>query len=367
MAENENGTEKTEAPTGRRVGEARSEGQIGKSVDLGHVTGMIAAFLALQQLAPHLWDSLVIITTRSLSSPQGTQEMNLGTLNLDLWSVLRLVLPDILLLLAIAAGAGFLAVGIQTKFNFSMKIMRPKFNMINPMAGIKRIFSFQNMIQLLKSILKLCIIGPVAFFAFKDLFPQLINLMEVPVSALLQHASQAAAYVFWKIIWFLFTLGILDLAYQKYNIAKQMKMTKEEIKDEKKSTEGDEATKMAIRSKGLQRIRNRMMKAVPKADVVVTNPTHLAVALQYTPLPGESPKVVAKGRGFMAEQIKKIARQSGVPVLERKSLARTLFKEVEVGQHIPYDLFKAVAEILAYVYKLKGKNPLKNHRPKQTV
>ena len=155
---------------------------------------------------------------------------------------------------------------------------------------------------------------------------------------------------------FLFVLGILDLIWQKYNTKRQQKMSKQEVKDEKKSVEGDEQTKRKIVQIGMRRARDRMLANVPLADVVVTNPTHFAVALSYTNETG-APRVIAKGKNHLAQRIKKIAKENGVPVVERKPLARALFKSVEVGHEIPYELFKAVAELLAYVYRLKGKIP----------
>jgi flagellar biosynthetic protein FlhB len=161
--------------------------------------------------------------------------------------------------------------------------------------------------------------------------------------------------LFWKIMYVLIAIAIFDWVYGRWSWLRQNKMTKEEVKDEKKAIDGDEATKRRIIAKGLSRIMQRIKTAVPKADVVVTNPTHYAVALQYDRAKMSAPKVVAKGKNFMAEQIKKIARESGVPIIEKKSLARALYQSVEVDQQIPVELFRATAEVLAYVYKMNRK------------
>jgi flagellar biosynthesis protein FlhB len=357
-AEDESGGEKTERPSDRRMGQARSQGTVAKSYDLSQVIGLIGAFVGLQFISPYLWMDMQTVLKRSLTSYTNTQ-LTQASLNSGFHGLLWLVGPKILLLMLIAAFFGAGCTAIQTKFLFSLALLRPKFRHISPLNGIKRILSIANLVNLLKSLAKLAIIGPVAYFAFAHLFPQLIGLMDAPIAHLLPFTSFAASYIFRRIVQLLFILAIADYAYQWWITHRQLKMTKVEVKEEHKATEGDESMRMAIRSKGLARARQRMLKAVKKADVVVTNPTHLSVALSYDPKPGSAPKVVAKGRGYMALRIREIAIEAGVPVVERKPLARALFKSVEVDQIIPYELYAAVAELLAYVYKLKGRNPFR--------
>lgn len=354
MAEQTAG-EKTEEPTGRRKSEAREEGQVGRSVDLSNLLGMIGAWLALQSMAPYLWQHIVALTRASFSSRYFSAPLTIQSFQADVLAGTRPLMPDILIILAVAAFCGAGSTAVQTNFLWSWKLLKPKLKAIKPTAGIKRIFSLQNGIQLAKSIAKLFIIGPIAFFAFRDLFPQLVDLTHVPISDQMPYTAFASNYIFWRIVRWLLILAILDLVWQKYYVKKQLKMSKQEVKDEQKSTEGDEGTRRRIRQIAMQRIRKRMLKAVQTADVVVTNPTHIAVALKYSMKRGAAPLVVAKGRGYLAERIKELARSAGVPVVEQKPLARALFKAVEVGQEIPYELYQAVAEILAYVYRLKGK------------
>lgn len=360
MAAEENDTgQKTEQPTGKRKSQARSDGIIARSVDLSQVMGLIAAFLALQHLSPYIWHNLIILFNYCLSGELYAGKLDVPAVKQSFLIILRLFAPVIFLLFAIAAFFGAGCTAIQTNFLWSPKLFKPKFNMINPVAGIKRIISKQNVVNLIKQILKLAIIFPIAYQAFLKLFPGFFSLIDVPISDLLPFTSYAAGVVFWRIISLLFVLAIADYIWQRYTTRKTLMMTKVEIKEERKSIEGDEQTKVKIRARALQRARMRMMDAVKKADVVVTNPTHLAVALHYTMERGSAPKVVAKGRGHMAEKIKQVARTSGVPVIERKSLARALFRGVEIGQSIPYELYAACAEIYAYVFKLKRRPPLK--------
>ena len=365
MAE-ETAGEKTEKPTPRRKNEARKEGQVGVSTDFSNVIGITGAFVALQYIAPAMWDDIKLLVKASFTSPLSTADFTPETVQTQLIGVLTILLPELFLLLVIAALCGAGCTAVQTNFLWSWKLVKPKTMHLNPMKGLKRIVSVNNYINLFKQIAKLSIICPIAYFAFFDLFPELQNLMSVNTDELLPYAAHAMSYIFWKIITLLLILAILDLIWQKWRTFRDLKMSKQEIKDEKKSVEGDEATRRRIMAMGLNRARQRMFDSVPTADVVVTNPTHVAVALSYSMQRGTAPKVVAKGRGHVAKRIRELARQNGVPIIERRWLARALFKSVEVGHEIPYDLFKAVAELLAYVYKLKGRFRPANGAASQT-
>lgn len=371
MAEDNDSGEKTEAPTPRRLIESRKQGQVGISTDISNVINITGAFIALQYIGPSLWEDLQLLTRGAFTSTLSVGPLTVGALQTQALGLLSLLLPEILLLMLIAAFCGAITTAAQTKFLWSWQLLKPKFSHLNPVNGIKRIFSVNNYVNVLKQIIKLCIILPIAYFAFFDLFPEFRSLMDVSLDEVLPFTAYAMSYLFWRIIALLFILGLLDLAWQKWRNYKRLKMSKQEVKDERKSVDGDEATRRRIQSIGLRRARERMMQAIPTADVVVTNPTHLAVALSYSLEPGSAPKVVAKGRGHVAQRIRELARKNGVPIVERKWLARSLYKAVEVGHEIPYELFKAVAELLAYVYRLKGRVPSKakqavaNRRPGQ--
>lgn len=359
MAEEGDSGEKTEQPTGRRLSEARKEGQVGVSSDFSGVISIIAAYLALQYIAPSLWRDLKIVVAASFTSQYSTEPITLDVLRAQTIQVAYLLLPEILLIMLIAAFFGSGVTLLQTNFLWSSKLFHPKLSHLNPVNGFQRIFSLNNFMYTLKAIAKLCIICPIGYFAFMHLFPSFIGLTNFGIADLMTFTASATDYIFWKVISCLLILGIIDLIWQKWRTKKKLKMSKQEVKDEKKAVEGDEGTRRRIISIGMRRARDRMMQAVRTADVVVTNPTHIAVALSYSMEPGSAPKVVAKGRGFLAERIKEIARECGIPVLERKPLARALYKMCEVGHEIPYELFKAVAEILAYVYRLKNRIPAK--------
>ncbi|MCB0324000.1 MAG: EscU/YscU/HrcU family type III secretion system export apparatus switch protein [Bdellovibrionales bacterium] len=359
MAEENDANEKTEAPTGRRISESRKQGQVGVSVDFSNVLNITGAFIALQYIGPALWRDMQMLLRGAFTSDLAKQTLSPHVLEAQVLGVVRLLLPEMMLLMLIAACCGAGCTAVQTKFLWSWHLIKPKMMHISPMKGIKRIFSMNNYINVFKQLVKLSIILPIAYFAFFDLFPQLRMLMDVSLDELLPFTAFAMSYIFWKIISLLFLLAVVDLIWQKYRNYKQLKMSKQEIKDERKAVEGDEATRRRIMAIGLKRARDRMMQAVPTADVVVTNPTHYAVALSYSMEPGTAPKVVAKGRGHVAKRIRELARQNGIPIVERRWLARTLYKSVEVNHEIPYELFKAVAELLAYVYRLKGRVPKK--------
>ncbi len=357
MADESDSGEKTEKPTGRRLSQSRSQGMVAKSADLSQILSMMTSVIVLERISPYLWQKLQVVFRWSFTSSYGTKQWEVSDLRLQFINLVYYLLPDILILMGIVASVGTMSTLLQTNFLWSSKLLQPKLDFINPMNGIKRIFSIQNWIGVMKSIAKLCVIGPIAYFGLVGVFPEFFSLMDIPIEQILPYATKTGDAIFWDIMKYLFILAILDYAYQKYRVGKQLKMSKTEVKDEAKSTEGDEQTKLKIRARAMQRVRQRMLNNVKKADVIVTNPTHFAVALNYSDAKGSAPIVVAKGADHLAFRIREIAKHHGVPIVERKLLARTLYANVEVGHEIPYELYAAVAELLAYVFKLKGKNP----------
>jgi flagellar biosynthetic protein FlhB len=351
--------DKTEGPTGKRAGHARSQGMVGQSTELSQVIGMTAAFHALCYITPWLWQDIINLVKGAFSSEYFHEAFTLPILRTHFYGILFLVLPKLFLILSIAAFFGAGATAVQTNFLFSWTLIKPKMKSISPLAGLKRIFSVGNVVNMGKHLLKLAIIGPIAYSAYFTFVPAFLGMMDIPISQMLPMTANMASTVFARIMKWLLVLAIADLIWQKWRTKKKLMMSKQEHKDERKATDGDEGSRKRILAIGLQRARDRMLKNVAKADVVVTNPTHIAVALSYSAVPGSAPRVVAKGKDHLAERIKDIARKHGIPVVERKPLARALFATVEVDKEIPYELFKAVAEILAYVYRLKGKTMVK--------
>ena len=253
------------------------------------------------------------------------------------------------------AGAALLINVLQVGVNFTSKPLIPKLSKLNPISGVARLFSMRSLNELFKSILKIAIIATIAYVTIRGKMDRLVLMVEMTPAQIGYGAMALAFEIFVKTVMALAILAFLDFAFQKWQFLQDMKMTKEEVKEEWKQTEGDPHVKARIRSLQREASRKRMMSSVPQADVVVTNPTHLAVALSYDSDKASAPIVVAKGRALLAEKIKQIARENNVPIVEDKPLAQALYKQVEVGEVIPILFYQAVAELLAYVYKLKGR------------
>ena len=259
------------------------------------------------------------------------------------------VLPFTIILGVLGVGA----MVMQTGFLWVEDGLQPKISKLNPVSGFKRIFSIRGVAELIKSLMKLGIIGLTAYWVLKDFLSEIVLLPSLSTTDAIGKTGYMA---FLLVLWIglvLLVLALADYAFQKWQFTRDQRMTKQEVKDEMKDVEGNPLIRSRRQSLQRDRARQRMMQTVPQADVVITNPTHLAVALRYDPEAGAAPTVLAKGAGFVAERIKEIARNAGVPIMENKSLARGLFKLVGVGKEIPANLYKAVAEVLAYVYRLK--------------
>ncbi|MBN8550645.1 MAG: EscU/YscU/HrcU family type III secretion system export apparatus switch protein [Deltaproteobacteria bacterium] len=354
MSETSTPEERTEDPTERRIGELRKRGALHFSMEITHVASLVAGFLILKHMCANLFADMREVIEKSFALIGSSDPITPHMLRDGFIGLLYIVLPDIVIIALVIAVVASLAVLLQTKWNIKERKIDFKFLHLNPIAGIKRIFSVQGYLTTLKAIVKLAIILPIGYFALKRFAPTMINLIHMGVPEILAFTATAIEYVFWKIIYILFAIAIFDYFWGKKQWLKMNRMTKAEVKDEMKSIQGDEQTKRRIQMKGLARIMQRIKSTVPKADVVVTNPTHYAVALKYDRTSMAAPIVLAKGKGFLALRIRSIAKEAGVPVLERKPLARALYASAEVGAQIPYELFKAVAEVLAYVYRLKG-------------
>tara|TARA_B100001123_G_C14993309_1_gene900465 strand:+ start:15 stop:800 length:786 start_codon:yes stop_codon:yes gene_type:complete len=250
--------------------------------------------------------------------------------------------------------AGILANLLQTKgISFAIEPLKPKFSKLNPLKGIGRIFSKNSISELMKSLFKVGVLTFIGYITIKSRMEQMPPMMSFSVGQILSFMGDVMLEIMIKALLFMALLAAADMTFQVFQHKEEIKMSKEEVKQERKETEGDPQIKQRIRSTQLELARKRMMAAVPEADVVVTNPTHISVALKYDKDIHQAPIVVAKGADNIAAKIKEIAKNSNVPLVENKPLARTLYKTVEIGQFIPANLFRAIAEILAQVYKLK--------------
>jgi flagellar biosynthetic protein FlhB len=353
MAE-ENFQERTEKATPRRRQKAREEGRVAKSAELNSAVIVMVGFFVLFVLGPTLAGQLrdmmirVMGNAPSIAAADPTFAKVFGDSMLDFFGVVG---PFFTVMVVIGLASNVSQVG----FHISSKSLEPKFERLNVASGLKRLVSLRSLVNLFRDTTKLLIIGVVGFFAIASEFESTFLLPDMSVPQVAATLGQAALRVALKIGAAMLVLAILDYAYQKYEFEKSIKMSKQEIKDELKDTEGSPQMKARVRQIQRETARRRMMAEVPEADVVVTNPTHLAVALKYDSAKGSAPMVVAKGERLIAQRIKEIALEHNVPVIEDKPLARALFKMCDVGQAIPAQLYRAVAEILAFVYRLKGK------------
>ena len=346
--------EKTEAPTPRRLLEAREKGQVAKSNDLTAAIGLLAALLLLNLYGPAIMKGFQEVMIGSLildNIPMGATQTIDRTVQLLIGKSMLIVGPLMLILFAVALIANLMQVG----FILSAKPITPSMSKISPIQGVKRLFSLRTLMRMVINLFKVGIIGVVAHFSIRDDIPRMLGLTGVSYMEVLGQSAEMVFILGLKLSLVLLILGLADFGFQKWQHLKDLRMTKEEIKEEMKRMEGDPLMRQRRRAVARQLAMQRMSQAVPGADVVITNPTELAVALKYDQDAMGAPKVVAKGRGFIADRIRAIANENGIPIMQRKSLAQALYKACEVGDFIPEDLYKAVAEVLAYVFELAGK------------
>lgn len=347
--------EKTEEPTAKKLEDARKEGQVGKSREVATALGLLSTFAALKVLGGSTGTSMLqcfsyyYVRMNTLLEGEFTTKMASMVLNSVGLRILTMLAPFFLIGFLVA----FVSDLMQVKWKFTAKPMKPKFSKMNPIQGFKRIFSMNSVFELIKSIFKVVFIVVVVYNIITDKLETLLLLYEIPFWTAVGEILALAVDLGLQIAMYYLIIALADFAYQKYKFKQEMKMTKQEVKDEYKNTEGDPQ----IKSKQKQRMREasqrRMMASVPTADVVITNPTHFAVALKYNAEDNRAPVVVAKGEDFLAKKIKDLARESHVEIVENKPLARMLYYNVDVDAEIPPELYQAVAEVLAYVYSLK--------------
>lgn len=348
--------EKTEAPTPRKREEARQEGNVAKSQDLTAAVAMFGAMLLLGVLGMQLFGGMRLLVRAALGGEWAinvtTTDDVMAGLTSSAYVAMRITLPIVLGLLVVTVIANLLQVG----FLISGKAIIPRFSKLSPIKGTKNLFSGRAAMRLVMSLLKVGIVIGVSAWAIIEDFPLLLTLIHLSPGAILAAASYVVWIIALKISAVLVLLAIFDFLYQKWQHEEDLKMSKQDVKEEMRSMEGDPQIKRRRSEVARQLAMQRMGQAVPQADVVVTNPTHYAVALKYDDSMA-APKVVAKGADYMAMRIRQLAVANDVPIVERPPLARALYRTVEVGQEIPEKFFSAVAEILAYVYRLKGKAP----------
>lgn len=351
--------EKTEEPTAKKLDDARKEGQVAKSKELGSAIMLIGMFVTLKVALSYVGESfLEIFHTAYNKIPDYANVAVSDTNSVALGKFVGQVMIRILLI-----GLPFFAVAVvcsvvvdvaQVKWKPTGKPLKPKFSKLNPIKGFKKIFSSRSLFELIKSIAKITLIGYIVYSTIVDKVGIIQLMYEIPLNAALVEIGDIVLDVGLKISLFYLILAFADLLYEKFKFKKDMKMTKQEVKEEYKQSEGDPQIKGKIRQRMREASQRRMMQALPEADVVITNPTHLAVAIKYDSEVSRAPVVLAKGQDFLAQKIKEIAKDNKIEIVENKPLARMLYYNVDIDEEIPPELYQAVAEVLAFVYNLKN-------------
>ena len=345
------GGEKTEEPTAKKRADARKKGQVGRSQELNTAFVLLVGFFSLKFLWDSIYLSIASYTTYVFSNlNQSVDTENIIHIFIGIIVVLaKTAFPIMFAIMLIGLAINFFQVGL----NFNTESIEFKLDKLNPINGFGRIFSKRSLVELAKSFFKILVIG---FFLYRFIHEQLLAMPQFMFFDLTTSLALVAEIIFqmaFIVIGVIMIMALMDYGYQKWQTTQDLKMTKQEVKDEMKQSEGDPQIKGKIRQKQRQMAMARMMKEVPKADVIVTNPTHYAIALSYQQ--GMSaPLVVAKGQDLVAQRIKEIAREARVPIIENKPLARAIYAAVQIGDAIPQELYQAVAEVLAYVYRLKN-------------
>lgn len=354
------GGEKTEPATSKKLTDARKEGQVAKSREIANGLGLITLFLVLKFTIESLGQGLIDSFQLSYNKiPEFAKPLK-GELTVNDMSIfVGGILGQILLLLAPFLLVGFVVAFfsdfVQVKWAPTSKPLKPKFSKMNPLKGVKKLFSKESLVELLKSALKIALIVYVVYSTLKDQWQNIFLLYDIPLLQAVLLIGDIAVSLGYQISLIYMLIAFGDFVYQKIKFKEDMKMTKQEVKDEWKNSEGDPQVKGKIKQKMREISQRRMMQSLPQADVVITNPTHYAVAIKYDANVSDAPIVVAKGEDFLAQKIKEMAKEYKVEIVENKPLARMLYANVEIGESVPPELYQAVAEVLAMVYHMQGK------------
>ncbi len=358
MAEHQ-GQEKTEQPTQKKLDDSRQKGMVAKSTEVNSLlvvfAGIVTIFLFQTSIAKQ-FSSFSINIFGALDVFPERMGMIQNFFMDWYWFFIAVISPFLIAVFIISLASNISQVGLK----ITPQALEPKFSKLNPLNGIKRILSTRSLVELLKTILKFFLISLFTYFVLKDFISSATILENSDISDIMTFMIESAFSLIWKFGILYILIAAADFAYQRYKFKKDMMMTKEEVKEEMKQTEGDPLIKSRIKRMQIQAAKNRMMKELPTADVVITNPTHYAVALRYDMFKNNAPEVIAKGVDELALRIKKVAAEHNIPIHEDRELARALYKMCDIGDTIPQQLFKAVAQVLAYIYNLK-KNKKKSY------
>ena len=345
--------ERTEPATPKKRRKEREEGRVAKSQDLGAAVVILTGLFALMVFGRYMF-SFVLSFTRQVIGFMGEK-----TLLQDGWfslleaeTVPASILPWIPLGIAASLGALLVTVS-QVGFTLTAKPLAPKMDRFNPVSGLKKVISLRSLVEMVKGLLKAGLFALVIYFSLRKDTPEMVQAIRLPLEHAIPILLKKLMNLSFRLAFLLLVIAVFDYVYQKWEFERSIKMSKQELKEEYKQMEGDPQIRSKIRQKQREMARSRMMSSVPKADVVITNPTRLAVALEYDREIMEAPVVTALGSGYLAGRIREIAAENGIPLVENKPLARALFETLEPGDTVPEELYKAVAEVLAFVYKMK--------------
>lgn len=354
------GGEKTEEPTAKKLSDARNEGQVAKGKDLTSAVMLLVLFMVLRFTVGNMGEGFIECFNKNYTQIGDLFTSTHGEYNMQYTiALIQSAALDMLKLLIPFFGIGFIIAIVielaQVKWKPTSKPLQLKLSKFNPINGIKRMFSVRTLVSLIKQVVILVVIFIVVYNKLKSRMSDIYMLYDIPLISAIMFLGDII-FDIGTVICVIYTIiGIADYVFEKRKFRKDMMMTKQEVKDEWKNTEGNPEVKNKIRQKMSEASRRRMMQAVPEADVVITNPTHFAVALKYEQNKGKAPVVVAKGEDYLAAKIKEAARENNIEIVENKPLARMLYYNVELDEEIPPELYQAVAEVLAFVYNIKNK------------
>ncbi|GAB6144601.1 flagellar biosynthesis protein FlhB [Desulfocicer niacini] len=344
--------DKTEQATPKKREDARKKGEVAKSRELPSVAVLLSGLFTFMIFGTYMYSQIQELMIKAFRLPL-SRVLALNDFLDFSWEMVSVFFMIMAPLFAVIFIVAILSNVMQVGFMITAENIMPKFSKLDPFKGMGRLFSSQSVMEAVKCVSKLLIVGWVGYVTIKKEMEQIMLLGELPFDEIVSYIFQTTFTLFIRCALAMIVIVILDYSFQKWQFEKKLKMSKKEIKDESKESEGDPMVKSRIRNIQMQMARNRMMQDVPNADVVITNPTHYAVALKYDDTSMGAPRVLAKGKGEIAKKIKELAREHSILIYENRDLARNLYKMVEINQEVPPLLYQAVAEVLAYVYKQK--------------
>lgn len=354
MAEDDDDSQKTEDPTPRRLEEARKKGQVAVSRELNNWIMLMAGTLVVALAAGPVMVNLADYMKGFIEHPHLMPQVPGGfhiVLGQTFWHVVGVLMVPILGLIIAAIAGPFAQVGPL----FAPEVIQPDISKLSPMKGFERLFSRRSLMEFVKGLFKIVLIGFVCYIAIKPYFQGIDHFVGMAIPDMLGELLQLFIRMMIGVLVALAVLAVIDVLYQRHEHLKKMRMSRQELRDEYKQSEGDPHIKAKLRQLRNEKARQRMMQNVPKADVVITNPTHFAVALQYNPEEMDAPKCLAKGADNIALKIREVAKENKITIVENPPLARVLYSSVEIEESVPPEHYKAVAEVISYVFKLKGK------------